>query len=179
MFPAPILSLACALLAGAAAPTAPEEPPPCRMYLVPCNLGEAYSGTFQWTFVVEGPAGKTTETVTARVVRGKTTCEGSVVSTDGSTQTGPIRGNGLLTVESGLGTDDDPAQPWYQIAVACPGVDGAAARMGGGETSTYKQPLWGLASLEGSHEEEHPDTDPVNGVSGTVRLRWSLSRSRP
>ena len=76
MLTVPWLSLACALLASpAAAAAAPEEPPPCRMYLVPCNLAEAYCGTFQW--------------------------------------------------------------------------------------------------------EEHPDTDPVNGVTGTVRLRWSLSRSRP
>ena len=50
--------------------------------------------------------------------------------------------------------------------------------MNGSEFSTYKQPLkGGLAALKGTHEEEHPDTDPVNGVKGTLRLSWSLSRS--
>ena len=156
-------------LAGLAA--AAEEPPPCRMYLVSCNIGYAYSGTFSWTAVVESQAGKTTETVTARVAGGKATCEG--VTADG-----PVKGEGLVTVETGLGTDDDPAQPWYRIAVACPGPDGAPARMGGGELSTYKQPLkGGLAVLKGAHEEEHPDSDPVNGVKGTLRLSWALSRS--
>lgn len=154
--------LAFPLTAAAAEP----EDPPCKAYLVPCNLGSSYSGTFRWVSVVQSPAGKTAEDVTAKVTRGKVRCLGSV------------EGEGLLTVETGIGTDDDPQQPWYRIAVACPGAGSEPARMNGSEWSTYKQPRkGGIAVLEGSLEEDHPDVDPVNGVTGTIKLTWSLSQA--
>ncbi len=173
--PARWLAVASLLSAGSLA-AEPQDPPACRPHLVSCNIGDHYSGTFKRLSVVEYPGGKTTEDVAARVVRGKTSCEGSITSTDPSAETGPIRGDGLLAVEWGKGTEDDPEQPWYRIAVACPGVNGSPARMGGSEIDTYKQPRRTFSLLEGKSEEEHPETDEVNGVTGTVRLSWSLSR---
>ena len=163
------------LLAGPLPGTA-QEPPPCRPSLVPCNIGHHYSGTFHRVSVLASASGKTTEDVTVRVQHGKAVCEGSIVSTDPSAQMGPIRGDGLLVVEWGVGTDDDPALPWYRIAVACPGVAGSAPARVEDMMETYKQPRRkGFTLLEGASQEESPDADPVNGVTGTVSLQWSLS----
>jgi hypothetical protein len=145
---------------------------------VSCNIGDPYSGTFHRVSVLEHPGGKTTEDVTAKIVRGKVSCEGSTTTTDPSASGGTIKGNGLLTVEWGKGTEDDPEQPWYRIAIACPGEDGSPARMGGSvsEMDTYEQPRQTFSLLEGKSEEDHPSTDEANGVTGKVRLSWSLSR---
>ncbi|HEX5044118.1 MAG TPA: hypothetical protein VFV75_14515 [Candidatus Polarisedimenticolaceae bacterium] len=148
------------LLLLAFSAVAAADDPPCRAYLVPCNLGASFSGTLHYVATVEWADGKKVDDVTARIGSGKAACR---------TPEGPIAGEGQVVVERGVGTDTDPAQPWYRIAVTCPGKD---------EIDTYKQPLQGgLQRLEGSVQGEHPETDPVNGVSGTVRLTWSLTRS--
>lgn len=167
-----------ALVFARVAGGAPEAPP-CKAYLVPCNIGQHYSGTFHRNSVLESSGGKTTEDVTVRIVQGKARCDGSVSSTDPSQKTGPIQGDGLLVVEWGTGVEDDPALPWYRIAVECPDLEGHPPEMRGGGLDTYKQPRRkGFAVLEGSHKEENPDADPVNGVTGTVSLEWALSLGR-
>lgn len=164
-------ALLLARIAGAA-----QDPPPCRAYLVPCNIGQHYSGTFHQISTLESPGGKTTEDVTVRVLQGKARCEGSVVSTDPSAKTGTIRGDGLFIVEWGVGVEDDPALPWYRIAAECPDLDGKPPEMRGAGIDTYRQPRRkGFTLLEGSNREESPEADPVNGVTGTVSLEWSLS----
>ena len=145
-----------------------EDPPACKSYLVPCNIAGAYSGTFHWVTVLQSSAGKTTEEVTVRILRGKAVCEGS------------IKGDGLVVAEWGTGTDDDPKMPWYRVAVACPGMGGSGPpSMDGDHMDTYKQPRRrGFAVLEGSIEEENPDADPDNGVTGTIRISWKLERGQ-
>lgn len=90
-----------------------------------------------------------------------------------------IRGEGLLVVEWGRGTDDDPDEPWYRIAVACPGAGGLAPADMNGSVETYTQPRRsGFAAFEGTVQEAHPDADPDNGVTGTWSLMWSLALHR-
>lgn len=168
------LALGSILLAGQRAGNA-QEPPPCRSYLVPCNIGDHYSGTFHRVSTVESSNGKTTEDVTVRVLHGKARCEGSIVSTDPSALVGPIRGDGLFIVEWGVGVENDAALPWYRIAVACPGVNGSSPARLEDMMETYQQPRRkGFAVFEGSTQEESPEADPVNGVTGTVSLQWAF-----
>ena len=169
--------LGATMVVGLAVAPAAAQDLPCRAHLVPCNLAHHFSGSVSWTSAIESVAGKTTETVTVHVARGKARCEGSVASTDPGATSGRIAGEGLVVLETGIGTDEDDAAPWYRLAVACPGVDGVPAAMNGSEMSSYKQPRSGsLARVQGSREEEHPDADPVNGVTGTLLLRWSLAQ---
>jgi hypothetical protein len=129
--------------------------------------------------VLAWPGEKVTEAITVHVTRGKVRCEGTVTSTGSSAETGPIRGEGLLAVEWGKGTDDDPDEPWYRISVACPDIAGPAPTDVSGGLGTYKQPRRkGFAVLEGATEWEHPDADAVNGVTGTQSLKWSFSLDR-
>jgi hypothetical protein len=174
-----LLPLALALVALPPVARA-DDPPACKAYLVPCNIASPYSGTFHWTTVLQSSAGKTTEDVTVRILKGKAVCEGSIVTTDPSETGGSIKGDGLVVVEWGTGTDDDPKLPWYRVAVACPGMGGSApARMDSDHMDTYKQPRrQGFAVFEGSTEEENPDADPDNGVTGTMRITWKLERGQ-
>lgn len=164
---APAVAIALAASAAVA-----EEPLKCRAYLVLCNVGAYYSGTVRYRAVVEArsPSGGAPErTVTefsVRVDKGKAVCEGTT------------RGPGLFVVEFGRGTDDDPEQSWYRVAVACPGDDGRPANLDSSNAfETYKRPGKDQApKLEGSSDEPAPEVDEVNGVTGTVHLEWSLSR---
>jgi hypothetical protein len=164
--------IACSFTIGA------EDAPPCRPHLVHCNIGDAYSGTFHQVSVLEYAGGKVTRDLTAHVTLGKVRCEGTLASTDPSVPAGAIKGEGLLIVEWGVGTDDDPGMPWYRIAASCPGVDGSTpVGADASDMDTYKQPRRsGFALLKGSQEEQHPDADPNNGVTGSIRMEWSLSR---
>lgn len=154
-----------------------DEAPPCRSHLVHCNIGDAYSGTVHRVSVLMSATGKTSEDITVHILRGKARCEGTITSTDASVQTGPVKGEGLLIVEWGAAGEDAP-EPWYRIAASCPGPGGSSpARTDSNDMDTYKQPRRsGFSLLKGSVQDEHPDADSVNGVTGTVRLEWSLSR---
>jgi len=132
---------------------------PCRPYLVPCNYGEFFNGTLHW----HSTLADVTEDVTVTVTAGKAVC------------TGTSNGPGLVVVEIGRGMEDAPDQPWYSIAVACPTT--RPAEMNGSEYNTYRQKSVPEPKLlEGKIEEEHPDADPVNGVTGTIKMSWSLKR---
>lgn len=125
---------------------------------------------------------------------GKAVAEGH----DSASYNGP----GLVTVEFGRGiegdpdrgTADQPDQDWYQIRFACPVVGGRrlavdlrtgertinaipaeAPALDHNDMEIYPKPdkSKGLV-LEGSETYEPPEADPVNGVSGTVTVRWSL-----
>lgn len=175
----PIVRLLLAALLLAAHAWAATEDLPCRYDLVPCNLGQSFSGTFSWTTTLEFSGGKTTEEVRATIVGGRVSCDGSVVSSDPGAAAGPIRGEGLLVVETGVGDDDHPGAPWYRVAVACPGPDGSPARIEGGQRDTYHQlQKGGVAVLEGSIDEENPDADEINGVTGRVKISWSLRSAK-
>jgi hypothetical protein len=127
-------------------------------------------------------------------------CNGSETLTDnGQSRTGAITGKGLLAVEWLTG-DESPYV--YRITAACPtpaypaDPDGSAAtpsqpaELGHNDQSSDKQSdpfikpgttlekvVAGLARLKGTLTYPAPETDQVNGVSGTVSISWDLVRS--
>jgi hypothetical protein len=113
---------------------------------------------------------------------------------------GNIDGAGLIRIEFGRGgvhsvgsedvelADDVPS---YNIAVVCPSPTSTVT--GDGErTITPGQPAgWGSSweiqtydcagdfsqrSLSGSSTWNHPEADPVNGITGSVTVKWNLTK---
>ena len=114
-----------------------------------------------------------------------------------STTVGTISGPGFVLIEFGVGTDTHTDKPVYRIAVSCPTHNGTItsqsfrpgggteveqitaepARQGSHEWETYQQlDTTGGQVLKGTTDDPHPDADPANKVTGTVRLTWSLTR---
>ena len=162
------------LVAGPAPAVAEEATLPCRPHLIYCNYADHFGGTIHLKSVLKvesDPAAGSTVDITVTVTAGKATCAGTI---DGQA----IRGAGLLAVERGGSMEDAPGQPWYDITVACPDVDGAEPNFSNASIKTYKQKdTGGFRTLAGKVAEENADADPANGVTGTTTLEWSLSRS--
>lgn len=117
-----------------------------------------------------------------------------------ATRTGVVAGPGLIGIEFGMGgthsevdedVDLDPDTPSYNITIACPTAEMTIT--GGGETTvTPSEPArWGSSGefstydwpgdfsqggLKGTSSWSHPDSDPLNGVSGTMSVTWSLTK---
>jgi len=166
----------CLLAALPARVGVAEEELRCNPHLVHCNYAQYFSGRVQWRASIEvsgdPSAGSKTE-ITATIEKGKATCSGTV---DGQA----IRGEGLVAVERGAKMEDDPGQPWYWIYVSCPEPDGRVPDIMETMIQTYKQKdTAGFKTLAGEIEEDHPDADPPNGVTGRIALEWSLSRVTP
>jgi hypothetical protein len=173
--------------------------PVCTNRVVFCNYAHLYSGTFNWTSNLSGPAGSTSETVSVTITHGVAGCNGTVVSTfKGRSRTGAVTGTGLVAVEFDNDTlpngDRDPkAGEVYRITVACPSpafqatADEAAtpsrpAELGDFFQQTYDQRITPpfkapLVDLVGSTSYPAPDVDALNGVNGAVQVNWSLKRS--
>jgi hypothetical protein len=170
----------------------------CVYRVVPCNFAHLWGGVFTWTSVGTGPGSRETETVEVNVVAGNATCTGGATSSSqGKTRTGRIMGKALFAVE----LLKDPVYPWvYRITAACPSPNWPAtedepetpsrpAELGHGEMSSENQPATSdrtmtleklfsiLSRLEGSITYPSPDTDPLNGVTGSVTVSWNLTRS--
>jgi hypothetical protein len=156
----------------ASALSAAEGQLPCRPSLVPCNYAEHFSGKIHMrsTTKVAAPPSESVDEFTVTVVDGKAACVGTV---DGKTVGGP----GLLAIERGVSMEDEPGQPWYSISAACPDADGTTPNIDNGQVKTYKQKdSTGFTSLSGKTQEDNPDVDPVNGVTGTITMDWSFTR---
>jgi len=161
------------LLVAQSAPASAEDPLPCRPNLVPCNYGEHFTGTLHWHSVLKAsdPPSESIEDITVTIANGKAVCGGTI---DGAA----IKGAGLLAVERGTSMEDAPDQPWYDITVSCPDGDGSTPNIDNAQIKTYEQKdTSGFKTLAGKVEAEHPDADAVNGVTGTIRIEWSLTRS--
>lgn len=110
---------------------------------------------------------------------------------------GTIGGAGLVAVELGRGTEDNEDQPYVRISIACPtaaGKDTLESFRNGGtievQTFTSSPPEMDgngwvtdkqrtdaeYRTLTGRTSEEAPETDPANGVTGTVTFEWTLTR---
>ena len=156
----------------------------CRMEVVLCNYAHLYSGTFGWTIGLSASGSQEREQVEVNVVSGRAACQGTASSSEnGVTRTGRISGPGLIAVEF----ERDANRPVYRIIVACPTPDWPAgpnaepatpsrpAELGHGEQESYKQPATvpGM-TLTGSYSNPAPETDALNGVTGTVTVSWHL-----
>jgi len=172
---------------------------PCELAVVSCNFGYLYTGTFNWSFTIKSADSKTEMVVSIGVNDGKAACDGSETITDhGNSSTGKIKGPGLFAVE----WFEDSAYTWaYKITAACPtpnfpaGPNGEAAspsqpaNLSGNVQETPPMPDratkkdWSLQQtiawlkvLEGNYTIPAPETDPANGVSGTLTHAWKLTR---
>ncbi|MEO7966488.1 MAG: hypothetical protein ABIT38_21530 [Gemmatimonadaceae bacterium] len=161
----------------------------CEMKVVPCNYGHLYTGTFSWTSTLTSATSNYSEEVHVAIANGKATCVGTVHETQKNTNplSGSLSGPGLFAVEF---ENDSAGKPIYRITAACPTfaypqtADAAAtpsrpAELGHNDRTTYEQPATGvaLASLQGSSTYPSPDEDSVNGVTGTVTVKWTLRKN--
>jgi len=149
------------------------------MSVVPCNYAGLYTGTFSWTSVLDAGSTHYVESVTVTVTNGRAVCNGSVVETgNGQTPNRTVAGAGLFAVEfSGWSNNS------YLITAACPtpadaGTPSRPAELGHFEMKSDWQPAKGLGvDLVGKNSYPSPDSDPLNGVTGTVTIGWTLKHS--
>ena len=164
--------------AGAQAPT---QTPPCQMKVVSCNYAYLYSGQFSWSNTINGSASQFREQVTVGVKNGVADCVGTVRETsNGQTTSGTVSGPGLFAVEF---ERDSTNQLVYRITAACPTAAGMGspvqrAELGHHDQETYPQRATTIAQkvLQGSSNYPAPETDAVNGVTGTVQVTWNITR---
>ena len=177
---------------GAVTVTFPTGAEPCEFKVVPCNYAHLYSGSFSWQSELLGPYGQNRRLITVTVVKGKATCDGSETDvniskvgdqTYTSTEVGNIKGPGLIAVEF----EPDSAGRWSTgspVRVHLPSgrrrCNARCSRLNWNsyEEQSYNQPASAIGiDLVGNRGEPHPDTDQENGVSGAIRVTWSLKRS--
>ena len=164
--------------AGAQTPT---QEPPCKMTVVSCNYAYLYSGQFSWSNTLNGPASQFHEQVTVGVNNGVADCVGTVRETsNGQTTSGTVSGPGLFAVEF---ERDSTNQLVYRITAACPTAAGMGspvqkAELGHHDYETYQQRATtiGQKVLKGGSNYPAPETDSVNGVTGTVQVTWNITR---
>jgi hypothetical protein len=198
------------ILAAATVHPVPGVQAACRAdNLVPWNCAYGFSGSFEWKSILKGGAlggvqVDIKEDVTIGIQAGKASCLGTRAGTrrteDGETQiTKTIKGPGLVAVEYGTNTVDDPKGPYYRVTVACPSpageeistdfrtgtrtvikvLGGPPDGFSGSEMSSYKRAGTERdAVLQGSTVDEHPEADVANGLTGTVTVTWKLTRDK-
>ena len=157
------------------------QTPGCQMKVVSCNYAYLYSGRFSWTNALNGPASQFKEQVSVSVNNGVADCLGTVHETsNGQTQNGTISGPGLFAVEFEL---DSANKLVYRITAACPTAAGMGspvqpAELGHHDMTTYEQRPATIAqkTMQGTSNYPAPETDPVNGVTGTVQVTWNITR---
>jgi hypothetical protein len=153
---------------------------------------ERYSGTFEWSETLNARIGSggdrstsdRTVNISMVITDGQVLCYGSVNETSQRWSSGRLEedrlargdmaGAGLISIEFGEGgihsgggeTVTTPAE---------------AARSGSSwEIQTYD---WlgdfSRPELKGSTTWDHPDADAVNGVTGSVTVKWNLVKRTP
>ena len=160
---------------------APAKEPPCKMTVVSCNYAYLYSGQFSWENTINSANSQFHEQVTVGVNNGVANCVGTVRETNnGQTQSGTVSGPGLFAVEFERDSTDSLV---YRITAACPTAAGMGspvqkAELGHHDYETYQQRATeiGQKVLKGGSTYPAPETDTVNGVTGTVQVTWNVTR---
>ena len=169
------------LLVIAALPSHSRQEPTCQMKVVSCNYAYLYSGQFSWSNTIKSSVSQFHEQVTVSVKNGVADCLGTVTETDnGQTTTGKVSGPGLFAVEFERRSADTTV---YRITAACPTAKGMGkpvqrAELGHHDQETYKQHATAIGQkvLQGQSTYPAPETDTVNGVTGTVQVTWNITR---
>jgi hypothetical protein len=154
----------------------------CTASVVHCNYAVLYDGTMDWEVRLAGPKYHRVEAVSVTIQKGIATCSGSVTETDqGVTKTGTIGGRGIVAVEF---DQDADVGKYYLVTAACPSVAGMGSpvtppELDGREYHSDKQPstLTPGSNLKGI-TTSHPDEDPVNGVTSSVKVTWDLTKTK-
>ena len=176
--------LVAAVVAATIAPGRPAgQAPACRMTVVHCNYAYLYSGTYGWQSVISDADTRNETNLTVTVAQGAAVCAGFQSELDLVTgsKKDTIMGPGLFAVEFG---PDSANKLSYSITAACPspasqGRPGSPAELGNGTSQeTYTQPATsvGMTPLNGTWQIPAPETDSINGVTGTLKVTWSLRR---
>lgn len=157
----------------------------CELKVVSCNYAHLYSGTFSWKIDLRDADTRTSTNVTVNVIKGVAACSGAFHEIDPNVEPihGTISGPGLIGVEF----LSDPVHPLAaRIVVACPstqqpGVPSQPATLGNTNTmDSDRQPAQAIGvNLSGTINYPAPESDPVNGISGTVQVTWDLKRWCP
>lgn len=153
----------------------------CEMRVVSCNYAYLYSGTFTWGIDLRAPKTTVTTSVTVNVTKGVATCSGTETTIDleSGTQTKSIGGDGLIAVEF---VKDSADQLVYNVTAACPppaaaGSSAVPAELGHTDMQSYPVRATSVGmNVVGASTYPAPEEDPVNNVTGTVSVRWSLLR---
>lgn len=155
----------------------------------PSSTARQYGGKIEWTYHLRGPFGFSNETAVAWVTAGQVFCEGAIQTESGSNDmTGPgifslffdvPDTTGRPLVGPGLSRRTEPV---YNFNITCPRDDKPAHTANA--MSSYDQPggYVGLVNgqmqlpdtLRGTWSLPAPETDALNGVSGTVTMTWML-----
>lgn len=183
-----MLLLVAAVVAATIAPGRPVrrqagQAPACKMTVVSCNYAYLYSGTYGWQSKIRDADTQNETNLTVTVVQGTAVCAGFQAEIDLVTgsKKDTIMGPGLFAVEFG---PDSANKLSYSITAACPepasqGRPGSPAELGNSTTQeTYTQPATsvGMTLLQGTWTIPAPETDSINGVTGTLKVTWSLKR---
>jgi hypothetical protein len=183
----------------------------CRQdNLVPWNCAALFSGSFEWGSILKGGNANVQvnikEDVTVTIQAGKASCSGTRteftrVERESETQVNTrITGPGLVAVEYGTNTTDDPKGPFYSITVACPSPAGEEIttslrtgertvtkilakppdRFNGSQAhSSYERSGTERdVELRGTTTDENPDADAANGMTGTLTVTWQLTKDK-
>jgi len=166
--------------------------PTCTFTVVPCNYAHHYSGTFSWSVNLSGEAGSNELGLLVGVTDGKAACTGSEISRQpgGTSWTGHIVGPGILGIEFLPGARGSLT---YRITVACPSArfpdhpDGSTGRPSeparlGSSYSIVIDPQRAEVvgdTLTGTLNFPAPESDPLNGVTGSVAVQWKLTLNPP
>jgi hypothetical protein len=162
--------------------------PICESKVVFCNYAHLYKGVFSWNDALRGGNSSTVIVMQADIDGLSVKCNGTeTITGQGTTQVLTSNGSGLVAVEFKV---DDTMRQVYNITVACPSPGNAdtpsqRAELGHFDQQTYDQqttnagvPVTPGVDLIGSSSYENPANDPVNGVTGTVTVKWNLKRVR-
>ena len=197
---------------GAAIHPASRVQAGCRQdHLVPWNCAALFSGSFEWKSILKGGNGtvqmNSNQDVTVVIQAGKASCTGTLTGftrVEGESETqvnSRITGPGLVAVEYGTNTEDDPKGPFYLITVACPSPAGEEIttnlrtgertvnrvlgeppdgfRGGSQQASSYQRPgTQRDVELTGTTVDENPDADAANGLTGTLTVTWKLTKDK-
>lgn len=155
-------------LAAPAAAQVPARWSACRMdSLATWNCASYYSGTVTLTAELRGSGIRQTLRIVATVTDGRVQCRVS------GTEAGDYQGPGMIAVEPEGAMDAGE----YAINVWCPDeADQPVSRRDAPGIVILHQRAADYGVLQGTDPHEHPDTDEVNGLSGTETIVWELRR---
>jgi hypothetical protein len=134
------------------------------------GVSDGYSGHITYQHTIVGSHGRTNYSVDVVVVSGRAFCKGTLVDVDdGGTETTSLDGAGLFELRW-----NDAKEYGFQFASPNPSQNQPTGEWSEA-ISSYKQQGEPLDRLKGGWTEPAPETDEVNGVTGTEQMSWELN----
>jgi hypothetical protein len=133
------------------------------------GVGGKYSGTISYKRTIVGPYGNYTFNADIAILGEKAFCQGSIIDvSEGGTKTFSLNGPGLFELRWNGAAE-------YEMTMSCPDPSQNHQRAEWADSfESYKQKGANGQTLKGSWSEPAPETDPINGVTGTIQMTWEL-----